>query len=144
MSAPSTRASSLSPRTARPSASSEFLDHSTQAVEHPTWSPDGRKIAVATYLTKGAIGQIWVLDTATDKWTEITNSKDGAYDPAWSPNGEWLAFTMRDGTSNNIYVVPTDAQKWTDSHPTPIKLTTDGASRSPPGRPMATASRTWV
>jgi Tol biopolymer transport system component len=113
----------------------EFLDHSQQAVEYPSYSPDGRKIAVTNYLTKGAIGQIWVLDTATDKWTEITNAKDGAYDAAWSPNGEWLAFTMREGTANNIYVVPTDAQKWTEDHPTPIKLTTDGGSRSPAWSP---------
>ena len=113
----------------------EYLDHSQQTVEHPAWSPDGRKIAVANYLTKGSIAQVWVLDTATDKWIELTDAKDGAYDPAWSPDGEWVAFTMREGTSNNIYVVPTDAQKWTADHPTPIKLTTDGASRSPAWSP---------
>jgi TolB protein len=109
----------------------DFLDHSTQAVEHPSWSPGGLKIAVANYVTGKGTGQIWVLDTSSGKWTELTDSKDGAYDPAWSPDGEWLAFTMRDGTSNNIYVVPTDAEKWTDDYPTPIQLTTDGASRAP-------------
>lgn len=113
----------------------EFLDHSTQAVERPTWSPDGLKIAVANYITGKNIGQIWVLDTTSGKWNELTDSTDGAYDPAWSPDGEWLAFTMRNGTSNNIFVVPTDAEKWTDDYPTPIQLTTDGASRAPAWSP---------
>lgn len=113
----------------------EHLDHSTQAVEHPTWSPDGTKIAVANYLTRNAKGQIWSLDTETGRWIELTDSKDGAYDPAWSPDGEWMAFTMRDGTSNNIYVVPTNAEKWTEDYPTPIQLTTDGASRAPAWSP---------
>jgi TolB protein len=107
------------------------LDHSQQAVEHPSWSPDGEKIAVANYLTRTGKGQVWSLDTATGKWTELTDSQDGAYDPAWSPDGQWIAFTMRSGTAHNIYVVPTDAQKWTGQYPTPVQLTTDGASRAP-------------
>lgn len=113
----------------------DFLDHSMQTVEQPSYSPDGTKIAVANYLTNNGKGQIWVLNFESGKWTELTNSNDGAYDPAWSPDGEWIAFTMREGTANNIYVVPTDASKWTEQHPTPIKLTTDGTSRAPAWSP---------
>jgi TolB protein len=113
----------------------DHLDHSQQAVEHPSWSPDGAKIAVANYLTRTGKGQIWALDTVSGKWTELTDSQDGAYDPAWSPSGDWIAFTMRTGTANNVYIVPTDAQKWTAAYPTPVQVTTDGASRAPAWSP---------
>jgi TolB protein len=107
------------------------LDFSTQTVEHPSWAPDGTRIAVATYITAGAIGQIWVYNIDEGRWTEITDSKEGAYDPSWSPDGAWIAFAMREGGQHNIYVVPTDASEWDGDHPTPIKLTDDGGSRSP-------------
>ncbi|MEO8288237.1 MAG: DPP IV N-terminal domain-containing protein [Chloroflexota bacterium] len=106
------------------------LDYSQQTIEHPTWSPDGKKIAVANYTgTTGHIAQIWVYNLTTQEWRAITDAKEGAYDPAWSPDGRWIAFTMREEGVHNIYVVSTDSSTWTDTYPTPVQLTRDGADR---------------
>jgi TolB protein len=116
----------------------ESLNHGIQTVERPTWSPDGSKIAVANYVTDNGKGQIWIRNLQLGRWIALTNSADGAYDPAWSPDGEWIAFTMRQGSSHNIYVVPTDAQTWEGDYPTPVQVTTDGASRLPVWSPDGT------
>lgn len=111
------------------------LDHSTQTVERPTWSPYGTKIAVANYVDTGGLGQIWILNLETGKWIHMTESKEGAYDPAWSPDGQWIAFTMRDGGASNIYVASADPSVWNGTTPTAYKLTTDGSSRTPTWSP---------
>jgi Tol biopolymer transport system component len=111
------------------------LDFSVQTVEHLSWSPTGKKIVAANYVTDGRVGQIWSYDISGERWTALTNSKDGAYDPAWSPDGQWIAFAMREGTATNIYVVNTDASTWTGDYPTPVQLTVDGNSRSPAWSP---------
>jgi TolB protein len=88
--------------------------------------------------TRNGKGQIWSYNLETGRWVELTDSDDGAYDPAWSPDGAWVAFTMREGSSHNLYIVPTDAELWEGTHPTPVQVTTDGNSRTPTWSPDAT------
>jgi Tol biopolymer transport system component len=114
------------------------LDWSRQTVEHISWSPTGEKFVLATYLTDGSVGQIWVFNINTDTWTALTNSAEGAYDPAWSPDGQWIVFAMREGGKTNLYVVSSDTTTWTDEYPTATQVTLDGASRSPAWSPDST------
>ncbi len=57
----------------------------------PSWSPDGKAIAVAM------TGSIWTVDPANGVATEITY--DGKYhsSPDWSPDGKWIIYTADDG-----------------------------------------------
>ncbi len=67
----------------------------TDPAGHPDWSPDGKRIAVATEPADG-MGQIWTLNAdGTDAKQLIACSGApcmyvGA--PAWSPDGEQIAF----------------------------------------------------
>lgn len=118
-----------------------WLDHSTQAIERVSWSPDGTQIAASNYVgTPGGTGQIWVLTLEEGRWLDYTSARDGAYDPAWSPDGEWIAFAQREGTAHNIYVMRADPEEWEGdgTAPTLYKLTSDGASRSPAWSPDGT------
>jgi TolB protein len=121
-----------------PLARAPGLDWSRQTVEHISWSPTGEKFVVTTYLTDKAIGQIWIYNITADRWTALTNSAEGAYDPAWSPDGEWIAFAMRENGKTNLYAVSSDTTTWTDEYPTTTQLTIDGASRSPAWSPDGT------
>jgi TolB protein len=59
----------------------------------------------------------------------LTNLQGGALDPAWSPDGAWLAFAGHDGTAIEIYAVQPDGTSMT-------RLTSDGLlARSPTWSP---------
>lgn len=62
----------------------------------PTWSPDGRSIAVAGTLADGA-GHVAVLDTtnATATFREINDVTGDAF--AWAPDGTEIATSVFDG-----------------------------------------------
>jgi Tol biopolymer transport system component len=96
----------------------------------PTWSPDGRRVAFARYLRDRTCE---VFEVAADGGPERPLGSCGRNitgDLAWSPDGEWLAFSDRDATdvSFGIYLLSTvtgerrqliapDGRHWGDTEP---------------------------
>ena len=58
---------------------------------HPSWSPDGQKIAFTSYRSGGNI-QIFVMDSDGQNPIRLTDEV-WDQDPVWSPDGQQIAFT---------------------------------------------------
>ena len=66
----------------------------------PVLSPDAKRVAVVKPDLDKEANDLWVIDVATARATQITTSKsrEGANSPAWSPDGGTLAYVaLRDG-----------------------------------------------
>ena len=82
----------------------------------PAWSPDGRSIAftteqVRTAMSRTQIATVWVLDLETGErrrllpYEEDDPRHDGVQ-PAWSPDGRWIAYWSVDGGQRDLFVAP--------------------------------------
>ena len=54
-------------------------------------SPNGRSVAFVS--SRGGQADIWLLDLESKRLQNLTDHPGGDYRPAWSPDGQWLAFT---------------------------------------------------
>src|SRR4051794_12432037 len=71
--------------------SSYYLSHAPNTTPWwPSWSPDGKWIAVAMY------GSIWKVDPGTGDAYELTYNRKLHSSPAWSPDGKWILYTADD------------------------------------------------
>lgn len=82
----------------------------------PSWSPDGKRLAVVRDVCEGEPDYddcMLALESPADVYTvgvdgtdvdRLTSDPDEDAAPAWSPDGEWIAFTGAD----NIYLVRPD------------------------------------
>lgn len=93
-------------------------------------SPDGQKVAFTLDATDPNTGkrttQIYLVNLADGSYRPLTQDQDGAYDPAWSPDGRWLAYAARSdgGSRTDIWAMRADGN---DRH----RLTDGGADRGP-------------
>ncbi len=108
----------------------------------PNWSPDGKQMAFQSNRS-GALN-IYVMDVLSgsraddSKVSQLTNSqpgRGGSWEPAWSPDGKWIAYSAQQTSGSDIFLVNLDGtgrQRLTDNK------AIDGAPAwSPDGRQIA-------
>jgi TolB protein len=98
-----------------------------EAVDAIAWSPDGAQLAITLFNEPGPtqIALLPIGGTGRLPGRILTDVPGGALDPAWSPDGSWLAFAGHDGYAVETYAVRPDGTSVT-------KLTSDGLlARSP-------------
>ena len=64
----------------------------------PAFSPDGEKIAYASF--DGSTWNLWIKNLKTGRKTQLTKSPYNDFYPAFSPDGKWIAF-VRENPANH-------------------------------------------
>jgi len=70
------------------------------------WSADGRYIACMSVASPGTDIMIVPLDPDTEPFPFMQNANFGEWDPKFSPDGRWMAFTSDESTKEEVYVAP--------------------------------------
>jgi Tol biopolymer transport system component len=89
---------------ATPFISSSFVDH------FPQFSPDGQKIAFASY--RSGHSEIWVCDNDGSNAFQLTSfSGEDCTGPCWSPDGQQIAFAANQEGQVELYVIGAEGGK---------------------------------
>jgi TolB protein len=88
------------------------------------YAPDGQSIVFARAPTDQSAASLYRFTPATGQAGALPGAPEQSYDPAFSPDGHWLAFAARDAGRTDIFVLPVAGG-------TPTRLTNIGAARAP-------------
>ena len=102
----------------------------------PAYSPDGSRIAYTRrtlapeggYVGQGTgvhMTELFLIPAAGGVPVQVTEAQGGARGPAWSPDGQWIAFSHEPGPGNSseaVWVVPVSEDGAATSAPIEIKL----------------------
>jgi dipeptidyl aminopeptidase/acylaminoacyl peptidase len=91
-------------------------------VSSPTFSPDGRNVALVSDLS--GVPQVWIVPAGGGWPRAVTLGNDPVESVTWSPGGDWLAISVAPGGGFNsqIYVVRPDG--------TGLRRLTDGGKEN--------------
>ena len=97
----------------------------------PTWSPDGEWIAFSSNRTGTRTNlpghsdnsDIWIVSADSGEVRQLTFNTGPDGSPAWSPDGEWIAYTA--SLHENIMYIQQQVMVIPASGGSPVNLTTD-------------------
>lgn len=84
--------------------------------DQAAFSPDGAQIVFVSTRAAG-FANLWILEVATRKARALTTGRGGDFRPAWSPDGQWIAFSSDRDSS-----LPTAKSRWERLHLVDIYL----------------------
>jgi TolB protein len=94
----------------------------------PSWSPNGQFLAFAwnRKYGPGAPGgqDIYIMDIASKRWTQLTHDAGRQDFPSWSPDGRHIVFQRENGGGSEIWTMLSDG---TEQH----RLTPSGGNSMP-------------
>jgi Tol biopolymer transport system component len=82
-----------------------------RVIQDPSQSPDGKRVAFS------ALTHIYVQEIPNGVPARLTNLDEREYEPAWSPDGRWIAYVTWSEQGGNLWKAPVDG-----SGP-PVRLT---------------------
>jgi TolB protein len=85
----------------------------------PSWSPDGRFIAFAAYISPRNrwSQELFVLDVATGAVRRLTDNNCRNDMPSWSPDGALIAFTSAEDGYNEVHLLEVaTGKRWQITH----------------------------
>lgn len=132
----------------RPDGSEDNLHRSLDGhIESPVWSPDGNVLAFVFY-TYADGAQLRYADPDSGVILALGESAEGVerYDPAWSPDGQWIAYAARKNGQTDLWVMPSPLNPSYSAGWSPARLTDQGMARmpawSPDGQQIAFIAKT--
>jgi hypothetical protein len=79
--------------------------------ESPAFSPDGGTIAFAAL--QNGVGDIWTIDLATHKLTDLTNDAFAESGPTYSADGKYIIYNARVSGNQKLFRLDLDTKKKT-------------------------------
>ena len=75
------------------------------------WDPNGDRVAITAAQTMREPSHIYLVDVAKVTVEKLTSHSNGAFDPAWSPDGQALAYIGRPGSTGELWARTVDGEK---------------------------------